>query len=218
MKLLDDFMPHILPWVPNCPTPMAEQALLVVARDFCARTMITQQWFTLPSTSGVNEYDIDLPQQQDLDRILYAAYRDLPLRLAPLNDVTRPSALRTDVPDVGVVSGTPLTAFIPLPGQATFQVFPVPNETLADAFTLRVSYVPRRDATALEDILYDDWLDGLTAGVIAYLLKMPGQPFSNPLLANEYARAFTAAVGQAYSDSRRGYVVTSMRVTPRSFI
>jgi hypothetical protein len=79
------------------------------------------------------------------------------------------------------------------------------------------SFAPKRDATEIDDSFGSDWLDALVHGALARAHDMPGQPFTNPAMAQlcrmRFSQGFTAA--GIYAD--RANVESPMRVTVNNF-
>lgn len=216
MKHLSAFMPYVIPHVAGCSEPLAFQALREAAQEFCTRTNIVQQTFTVSALAGVAEYDLDVPSQMQLARLLKVGWgTDRWLRVNDRWDVDNALALRGTVNGDDPVQGDPTAAWAE-PETAVFKVYPVPDRDLDAMFTVTASYSPTDTATQLDDVLLQRWRRGVVAGALAYLQMMPGQPFTAPTFAR-HRDQFETEIGRAIAEARKGAAMTSTRIKARAF-
>lgn len=216
MKSLGVFLPYVLPHALGCSEPLAYQALREAAYEFCTRTNIVNQTFTVTSIAGQAEYDLDVPTQMQLARLLKVAWgTDRWLTISDRWDVDDALALRGAVNSYDPTEGDPVAAWAE-PETSVFKVYPVPDREVDGMFTVTASYTPTDTATQLDDVLFNRWRTGVVAGALAYLQMMPGQPFT----ANTFARhrdRFETEIGRATAEARKGAAMTSTRVKARAF-
>jgi hypothetical protein len=206
VKPLTDFLTRLNPMVPGCPEPVALQALLDTAVDFCDRTMVVQHTTDpTPVVPGVATYDLDTPSGTTPARVLAAWYDGARLDLAPLQTVTARSAL-----GAADALGTPRAAYVLEP--ATVRLFPAPDTTQVGTLQVRVATRPLRAARHVDDALFDDWVEAIVGGALARLAIMPGMSFSNPDMAVYGAGLFGAGVSAAKLEARKGRVVGDVHV------
>jgi hypothetical protein len=94
-------------------------------------------------------------------------------------------------------------------------IYPVPDVSANSMLSARVSTKPKRTATQLNDVLFDDWVDVIVAGAQSRILVIPGQFFTgNPARAE---LAFRRGISQARGQALRGSVEASLTVQPRPF-
>jgi hypothetical protein len=193
MKKLEYFLPRILPWCASAPEPLVYQALVDAAIRFCEESHVVK-YITDPitPTDGVPDYDLDLPAQQDLARVLRVWYGTNPYEAAvrvPLN------WLVTDI------------------GQIT--VYPAPSGMPGLFMYIEVATKPSRNATQFPDQLYTDWIEGVCGGAISRLCAMPDQPWSNDMNAAKGEALYLRWKSKAQFESSKGRVrrdtVTVMR-------
>lgn len=218
MVPLAQFLPYVLPHVATCPNPLAEQVVRSICIEFCSNTNIVQTIATQSVLTGVQDYDLDTPSQMSLAYVLDAFYGVSRLQPAPLEAVRAGSALTgTTVGDDAPAEGQPRLYFIKTPGLQTISLFPVPDATLADGLTIRASYAPTRTATSVDDVLFNDWVDVIAAGAIAHLLSIPNQLFGEAKYAPLYAQQYRSGTNAAFTQARKGQLISGSRVQPRSF-
>lgn len=197
--------------VPGCPQPAALQALLDTAIDFCDRTLVVRHTTDpVPVRAGEPTYDVDLPGETAVARILNVWYDGARLELAPAQAVTA-----HDAHVAGGAVGTPRAAYVIEP--ATVRVFPVPDLATDGLLTVQVATKPTRRAAQVDDILYDDWAEAIVAGALARLAVVPGTPFSNADLMVLGASQYQAGLNAAKLEARKGRVVGDVRVTGHTF-
>ena len=218
MKALSLWLPHVLPHVYGCTDPMAEQAILSACIDFCSRSLIVQSVSTEGAVVGVPDYDVEEPAQQKLAKVLAVFYRGRRLTARAADLVQSAVALRAEAIDTEVVPvGTPTEWFQRDVTQPMVTLFPAPAEALVGAVTIKAAHAPTRAATAVADILFDDYCEDIAAGAIGHLLLMPNQPFSSPVNAGAHLARFSAAITSAANTARVGLAAASLRVKPRPF-
>ena len=218
MKSLDLFVPWVEPNAYGAPEPLIKQMLLDAAIDFCGETNIVQTVEVQTVTEGEPRYDLAVPAQQTLVTVLDVFYRERRLRPALAENIESGAALRAGV-DTAVESrrGTPELFYQITPSDSAVFLWPLPDQTVADGLGIRASFEPARNATSLDDKLYGS-VQTIAYGALARLLIMPGQPFTNPALAEEYERRFSSAISASRGEARRGNVRASSFVRPRSFV
>lgn len=217
MKTLDSFLPYVLPHALGASDPLVKQCLVRAAQEFCRRTLVIQEVFTVSQVAETGEYDVDLPPQSQLLRLNAVMVGEREARLEPVVHATLPVALRGAAGGAEPQVGTPTTAYFKTATGTSFWLYPLPAEASADTITVRASYAPKLNATSLDDALQDDWLDAMTTGTLARLLATKGQPFSDPAASLMNKQMFEVEVSRARRESTTGRIVGSPRVRGRSF-
>lgn len=197
MKKLEYFLPRLLPWCPSAPEPLLYQALIDSAIRFCEESHCVR-YITDPITvvADVPEYDIDLPQYQDLARVLRVWYGTSPYALPALGP--------TDwvVSDIGMLT-----------------IYPTPHTALppGEFLFMEVATKPTRSATSVADTLWTDWIEGVVGGAVLRICAEPDQPWSNDANASKGAQAFALWRGKAQFEASKGRVRRDTVVQPRPF-
>mgnify|MGYP003577447698 CR=1 FL=1 len=90
MKTFEKFFPDLLPQVPGCPEPVAEQALKRAAQRFCELTFAWRvRLDAISLAAGTDEYELPLPDRSELVRIEIARRGTCDIAVATQNDVRR---------------------------------------------------------------------------------------------------------------------------------
>lgn len=215
MQTLDAFMSRLLPLVPGCPDTLVRQALVDTAIEFCESTLIVQG-NSAPQTATVDvgSYTLTVPAQQAVTSVLNVWYGTKQLRPAAALQIDAILAYVSGVGTTTAEKGTPDVFYELSPG--VIGIYPVPNVTTASYLSARMALRPTRTATSLEDVLLNDWVDGIVSGAEARLRDIPNQPFSGD---STLARAKFNVARQLASNLRvRGRVSGSVSVRPRPIV
>lgn len=209
MKQLSAFLPRLLVYTPACSEPLAEQALLDSAIDFCERSCaIRYTADPIPVEEGVTDYVLWAPtNDQTVTRVLKVFLDDHPIEAVMAEK-------RTPVPDSPAYpSGyTIIEDDLGL----TIRLNQIPDKayTLVAELALR----PTKTARHLDDQLYLNWMDAVVNGALARLYAVPGQPFSNESSSMYYAMKAAKLTNSARIEGSYGRVRGSMAVKPRPFM
>lgn len=217
MTSLDLFLPFVLPQVPGCTDPLAYDAIRLSCIDFCRRTDIVQRvQAAVNVVAGTQDYAITPPASMAVARILAASWQGVWLTNAPPDDVQSDVALRgADIGAAKVRTGSPECWFQKTPDVATVSLYPIPDTSLTGGLLIKASFSPTLSATTVDDTLYNDWLQEIAAGAIAYLQSMPAQPFTADPRAAKIR--FELGVGNAKRQKMFGRSTSASRVQPRLF-
>jgi hypothetical protein len=218
MKTLATFLPLVLPEVPGCSDPLAEQAVLSACIEFCEQSLVVQTIEPDNAIVDVPDYDVTVPSSQMLQKVLavYFAGRQLTPRAKEL--VTADYAMRGEaVAGVSVTSGTPREWFMRDPAGSTVSIYPPPDASTVGAITICAAFSPTQTATSVADALYTDYARDIAAGAKAILMRMPGQPFSSSKTAKDHEARFQSAISRASRVARVGSAQADLHVVGRRF-
>lgn len=212
MQQLDAFLSRLLPLVPSCPDPLARQALLDAAIEFCEETQIVQVTSEPQAvTEGLGVYDLDIGSQERVVATTKVWYGTASLSPAPLIHVNAILAYVDSAGGTAAPRGTPQVFYEFAPG--SIGIYPVPKDMQANMLSARVTTKPKRTATQLNDILFDDWAETIVAGAKARIVAIPGQFFSANPAKDELA--FRVGISKAKGIAIRGRTLSSLTVTQR---
>lgn len=199
----DAFFSLILPEVIGCPDPMLAQQIMLTAHSFCTETGVWDEvQDPLLTIEGVADYEIDAPANAEMLRVRGVWLDGYELQ---------PRQMRTPVVQN---FGAPLSYHAALArGQITLDARPQAGQSLV----VRAVYAPRLTGQTLPDFLMSRYALAITSGTKARLMLIPGQAWSNPVLAQFYAGQHQDAVINARIDMERDNVTGSLRVKPRPF-
>lgn len=209
MAAITDFFPRLLPYVPACPDPVAQQALVDSAIHFCEKSLAYR--YTpdpVQTEAGISQYDFDLPASTDISRIIWlkidgyevADVAQEQLRTLRDRDDTKPTRYYVTQNE----------------SEALINLHPTPDDVYD--LTMSLALRPTRNATRVEDDLYTYWQDAIIAGALYRLMQIPDQPFSDPVNAAFYGRRAAVLTNNARNEGNLGRVTGSLKVRPRPFI
>jgi hypothetical protein len=212
MAKLSDFYPYVLPDVPACPEITADVALSASLIEFCEKSLIVQRNHD-PITVILNttDYDLEPPTGQLVVKVMRAWYKNTKLEPIAPDNVEAATVYNTLFSEASVTKAEP-RQFLQK-DERTITVYPVPKETVANALTLRVALKPTRKATTFDDVLFEDYAEGVAYGAKYRLLSMSNKPWTNGPAAANSLTLFNAAVNVARSRAARGNTRGNVRVT-----
>jgi hypothetical protein len=197
------FLPHVMPYVPNC---FEEQALIAIRNaciDYCRDTLVLQQDIDAIGTAvGENTYGIDAPSGYGVTQVMSLYY--IGRRLERKSEL---ELQRLYTRDWQTVVGAPQvwTQF----NLEEVVLAPRPAEAVRGALTGRIAIVPTRASKTIESVLYETYLDDIVAGALSRLKMTPDQPYSDYQGAALYATKFRSA-----TTSTRAFVNGGMNHAP----
>lgn len=208
MKPLESFFSRILPLTPNCPDPLAAQAVLDSAIEFCERSnALRYNVDTFTTVEGQSAYDIDVPNNHTLARVVYLT----------VNGTELTGLVAEKLPNYSQENATPYRYYVSQnESELQLNLYPAPDAVYNVNMSLALK--PSYTARYLEDDLYDYWNDAIVAGALYRLKVVPGQPFSDPAGALYYDRRAKILCHQARVESNIGRVIGSMDVRPRPLV
>lgn len=177
----EKFLPHVLPYVPNCLEDQAVLAIRNACIEFCKETNIVQEPMdAITATAGNNTYQPDVPSGYLMNKVLELYYVGRKMDAKSLLELQRLYTMNW-----GALVGAPrvYTQFNP----DEFTVTPSPAETVKNAFTGRMGLVPTRSSTQVRSIVYDRYLEDIVPGALARLMVTPDQPYTDVAAARDYA-------------------------------
>lgn len=209
MKLLSAFYPRILPYLPGCPEPLVDQVLLNSAIEFCEASLtLRQNLDTFKTSVGKVDYDLDPPSSQhDINRVMGVTVNGRELN-AGMAEVIRN--------DLSTANATP-RGFYTDRTDSTFTLRLAPPPDGSYPVIVAVTLRPARNATQLDDDLFNIWIDPVVSGAIGRAMQIPNQPFTDYARADQLLAEAARLTNSSRIESNYGLVRGSMRVRPRSF-
>ena len=197
--------------VRKCPTITLARAYNRAYRDFCSQS----QWLTVPipgaTVANVRDYDlgsdpyVDIVGVNGMQGSLTTGGQTQTWVIGPSNSGSWDPNLQPAPPVRYAYLSQAQIALDPLPDQV---------------YQLLVSAIvtPKEGATLIPQAPLVKYSNQIEAGALAYLLDIPGMPWSNPVLAEKYARTFRAGVANAKAEVQRAFNTGSQRARPRAFV
>lgn len=207
---LIDIIPDIAQIVRKAPNATLIRALNRAAREFCKQTRWMRLSLQGETVAGTLLYSMG--SDQDLEIIGLKAVSS-----AARTGNTRPRALQVSTPS-GWLPGQPNAApmryaYVP---EGQLALNPTPDKVYDLLMTIVVQ--PTLAANSIPSQLLVRWDRVIKAGALAYLLEVPGQPWSNPAEALMKQREFQSGISNARADEQRDYQAGTFIARRRPFI
>lgn len=209
MISLSAFFPRLLPNVLGCPEPLAQQALLDSAIEFCGRSLaVTTTLDAVTLTAGETSFVVPTPADTTIAQVLNLWFDGRQIDPTPYSEAT----------DAIASTGEPRYFY----GQDIDEVFnitlmPAPDRTVAGGVIVRAALKPTRTATTVHNILFERYAPAIVDGALAILMAINDQSFSNAQKAMVLGSSARAAANAARTDALHGRVQSSMSVKMRAF-
>jgi hypothetical protein len=203
------FFPRLLPSVLGCPEPLAQQALLDSAIEFCSRSLaVTTTLDAVTLREGIASFEVETPTNTTIAQVLNLWFDGRQIDPSPFSEAT----------DVSATTGEPRYFY----GEDIDEVFnitllPAPDRTVRSGVIVRAALRPTRSATTVHNVLFERYAQAVVDGAQAILLAIPDQPFSDETKAQVMAVRARAGANNARTDAMHGRVQSSMSVKMRAF-
>jgi hypothetical protein len=179
------------------------------AIEFCEASLtLRQNLDTFKTSVGKVSYDLDPPSaQHDINRVMGVTVngRELKAGLAEI--------IHNDLP---TANATP-RGFYTDRTDSTFTLRLAPPPDGAYPVIVAVTLRPNRNATQLDDDIYNIWIDPVVSGAIARAMQIPNQPFTDYARASQLLADAARMTNTSRIEGNYGLVRGSMRVRSRSF-
>lgn len=214
-KSYEDFFSWVLPDVAGCPEITAIQSIRDSVIQFCELSLIHQtDHDPISVTAKIADYDLESPiANTRIVKVMKAFYKGSELAPASPDEVTDPGVYNTSIGGY-TPNYQPPTSFFQK-DTASITLMPIPDQSVANAITMRVALVPSRSSSSCEDFIFEQWVEPIAAGAVARLQISSGKPYSNPQAAAANQARFMAGVNVARSRAVRGFNRSSLSVQMR---
>lgn len=206
---LDVFLPHILSDVPDCPEPVAFNAIRSALIDLCDTALVWREAIEpIRLVPGEAVYDIDTPGQARVatiidvvgydSRVIMPTDREWLFRFDPLWE-----------------SRSGRVNWYTQPDPETIRFVRVPERS--ENIIVHCAFAPSRTGVTVPAYLYEQNLEAVRYGALARLMAQPSKAWSNLKVAGDYARWAKAAICNSRIEVTKGRVRSSTTVQSRPF-
>lgn len=213
---LREFEKFVLPEVLLCPWPVMSYNLITTIIDFAEDTWVFSKSFNYT----VDEDDFgDINDNLDIVVSEYVTDKQ-PIAVEEffINGVTwrlKYIELYDDIDDDNLDSVRESDEkMFSFPSNSTLRIHELVD---AQELFLKVIYKPTYDITEIDDIIYNDHLNAIIAGVKGKLLMIPNQPWTNTSMAGYYVSIYKKYASEAKAKIQRGFTKEPGRVKFREF-
>ena len=207
------FLDYVLPHVPGCTNEMALLEIKNTIIDFCEKSLVLQvDHDPVTTIAGIMDYELEPPRDFLVTKVMKAWFKGQELTPQSIEEIQTPSVFNQNSGYL-VNRGDP--RYILQKDARTFSVYPIPNERVTNALTLRVALKPTRSATTIDDLIFEEYAETIGHGAISRLALSPDKPYTDPRLAAARAGLYQAGLNVARERALKGYVRTSKHVKMR---
>lgn len=199
----------------GCEDPVARQALLDTAIDFCETTGVAQV-VTDPLAAVANQpnYTPVLPAGQTVVAVRRAWYGAAALDPVADDEIASVLAYHATALNDTAPRGTPREYYW---HESEVWVHPVPEASVGLAFTFRIAVKPTTDATTIPDELLVNWREAVVDGALSRVLGMRGTIHYDPAESDRAAGRYALAKNRARIAARGGRASGELSVRMRPF-
>lgn len=192
-----DFEPYVMPFVPGCPLPVMEHHARLVAQDFCRRTLCFTRTLDPVSSIGTAQVEMDPLPQTQIVKIKAVAVDGLTVQLV---DRARGAELaRAD--NTGDFCFTADNLILELH----------PPRPAGASVVIDAALAPTLTATMLEREIAAQYAQDMAHGIVASIMRLPQQVFSDPANAMVQDSLYQARRATVAAKMARGQAGAKLR-------
>ena len=194
----------VLPDLPRCPEALAMVHIRLACEEFYSRTMCKRAVLASISTvADTSEYTLTLPTGYVADKALHVWVDDLEIEPIGMDDRDGLDA------EWRTTTGEPSYYYMPDTSKIGLFLTPDAEYTVAAEVVLK----PKSDATTIDDWVYEQYREALSAGAKARLMAIGGKPWTSNL-STKYRADFDRAIAGASHAINRGHGRGQKRTRP----
>lgn len=201
------WLDHVQPHVPDCPSPMIILAVRQSCIEFCCQSRyLRANLDPFNTVVGDDEYELAPPADTVVSAVLNVRCGDRIIEAARQEDLDAEVNYWRDL------QGPP-TRYIQ-PDEETIILNPIPQEIVA--VRIFAALRPSQASGGVDASIFERFLDPIASGALARLMAMPAVAWSNPDLAGYHSQIFNAGVADAADKAARGLTNNKkLRARPR---
>lgn len=206
---LDTFAPQVVIDLPECPEPIVLTEVRNAIIELCDRGLVWREDIDpLTLVPGEAVYDVDTPSQARVATIIDVASENS----RKINPVDQDQLIRFD-PQWRVREGD--VAWYLQPDPETIRFVRVPSEK--EVVYINAAFAPTRNGSIVPAYIYEQYLEVIKYGAWMRLMAMPSKAWSNPRMAMDYGKLFSAGILTARAEATKGRVRANLTVQPKPF-
>jgi hypothetical protein len=200
---ISEFKNLVAPDVLPCPDPIVNRETLTCILDFCKKTNILQRDFQI----DIEDDEIDTDQQDSLEFDISEYANDL----RPVSLLELMVDANGYVPVARNIRNT--SQYFSGANDGRVKYFWIPNNHSIRIFDMKasnskvwmnISVKPLRNATTVDEELFEDWSEAIVAGAKSQLMAQPGKDWTDESMSEYYRRVYRKYLSQAKAYIERG--------------
>jgi hypothetical protein len=207
------FLPEVMPFVRDVPELVAVQAIRNACIEFCEETHYLQENLDpITGIENIGDYDLDATDSNyKVVEIMQAYYGDqllIPKAQEELNQIYRTSNWED-------LKGNPYYYFRPRAGAMRLVTKPILTET--GKLKVKAAIAPKRASIAVDEELFERFLEQIAIGARARLYNTPNQPYYDPNAAGVYTKRFNDIMAEVRTRVYKGLTRAAARIEFQRF-
>lgn len=205
-----EFLPEVMPFARDVPEIVALQAVRNACIEFCEETRYLQvDNDAVTLVAGASDYELDAPNGYKVIDVVEAWVGDqflVPKSVEELTKIYRANDWRT-------MKGNPYYYYRGRMGVMTVVPQPVSPSTVTQSFLkCRVAIAPSRTSTAIDDDIFERFLEIIATGARARLYETVNQPYYDPQAAAICRKKFNDDIADVRTRVNKGLSRASMQI------
>lgn len=201
-----EFLPYVSPYAPNLAEPTALAHIRNACIEFCRESLLLQTDIDpIDITTGQNTYFIDSPIGTEITQVQSLYYKGLRLERKSQYELERAYTR-----DWQSLAGTPKVYTQFNPNEVVLVLNP--QEDAVAGLTGRICYIPMRNSTKVDKIVFERFAEVIADGALSRILAIPNEPFTDPNTAVIRRASFKAGIANAQAYVTGGLNHAPMRV------
>lgn len=203
---------RILPYVPGCPEPTVDLAVMDAATEFAEKTQIVfkaESPIALVEDRSTYYVFPDSAVETDLITNVFCGDRQL--------DLVTPTSLHDQVPGWETAESSEPTHYSTFGEPGSITVYPKPKNVSGQSLRVFASWVPSFGATSIPDELGRGYVRDIVEGAKARLMMIPERKWTNLQLAAAAQAQFERGIVDARIKAIHGKAAGTIVVRPRQF-
>lgn len=208
-------VPRVQASVPGCPHATIVQYIRDSAIRTCERTLYWRYQVPLFNLlPGVSEYTYDKPDNTDVHVVFEAVVNGRPLerltmeKAIEMGPLTLPADALADGSTPQVITQINADRYV---------ILPLPDAERTYQCRMFVALKPKRNATGMEEFIFDELEEVIMHGALQHLLVLPDQPWSDRELAAYHAKQYVFQIAERRARANLGNARGLMRVRMQPF-
>lgn len=209
------FLPLVQPYAPHASDPAVMQALRKAAIEFCEQTRCWRHMIRL--TISRQDYPAIAPAYAAIHEFETVTFNDdTPLTPVQFSDVEHADFSEQGAPRYITQTGPSRISILPFSdGVLDISVFLKPRH--GDEYALSPDSAPENVYDTVPDFLFTLHGEVIAAGALSRLLLLPGQPFTDPKMAEYFRADFQRRAERVFNHNVRGQQRARPRILARWF-
>lgn len=215
MKYWDDFLNEVMPYVENCPLPVAKHQIINATIEFCQRTALWRRELDPISLSAtVHTYPVcdEVSADETISSLDFAFLTE--------TDGETPLGVTTeDVMKENIYNWRTATAQKPqavmLPNTESIRVYPIPEVATLGSLVVGVILKPSREAAGIPDWIHEQYAEKIACGAKAKLFAMKSRSWYDAQESNDEQDNFDMAIKDATIRTNKGNSRINLSVKQR---